>query len=169
MALGNLFRRRGEVDKAIRIHQNLIARPTLTKGQRATAMMELARDYLRAGVLDRAEGLFKDLQQTRSHAEEALRSLLAIYEQEREWESAIATARRLEQTTGRPAGEVIAHYYCELSEQAGICCARPWKSIAATFGPACWPLPRNTSRAGIARRSVTIAKSRPRIRTIRRK
>ena len=58
LALGNLFRRRGEVDRAIRIHQNLIARPTLTHEQRATALMELGMDYMRSGLLDRAEGLF---------------------------------------------------------------------------------------------------------------
>ena len=58
LALGNLFRRRGEVDRAIRIHQNLIARPQLAKAQRMQALFELAQDYLRVGVLDRAEKLF---------------------------------------------------------------------------------------------------------------
>lgn len=115
-ALGNLFRRRGEVDRAIRIHQNLIARPNLDRESRDLALQELARDYMRAGVLDRAEGLFRELMASRAHGAEACRQLLTIYEREREWQQAIDTARRLQRSSGRNIGYLIAHYYCELAD-----------------------------------------------------
>lgn len=118
MALGNLFRRRGEVDRAIRIHQNLIARPSLTRSQRAMALLELGEDYLRAGLLDRAENLFRELTDMGLHTAAALRHLMGIYEQEKEWEAAIDAARRLEAAGGGPLRPVIAQYYCELAEQA---------------------------------------------------
>src|SRR4030065_2811850 len=68
LALGNLFRRRGEVDRAIRIHQNLIARPSLRREQRSQALLELGQDYMQAGLLDRAESLFKELIELDDHA-----------------------------------------------------------------------------------------------------
>jgi len=71
LALGNLFRRRGEGDRAIRIHQNLIARPTLSKDQRARALLELGQDYLRAGMLGRAEALFLELIEQGLYQQEA--------------------------------------------------------------------------------------------------
>jgi len=83
LALGSLFRRRGEVDRAIRIHQNLIARPNLTKSQRIESLRELGQDYLRAGVLDRAENLFLEL--TGMGEDECFVYLLEIYQQQREW------------------------------------------------------------------------------------
>ena len=95
-ALGNLFRRRGEVDRAIRIHQNLIARPSLDKRQRALALLELGLDYMRAGLFDRAENLFRELVDMRIHVRRAQENLLAIYEQEKDWENAIDVARRLQ-------------------------------------------------------------------------
>ena len=116
LALGNLFRRRGEVDRAIRIHQNLIARPNLAREHRAYALLELARDYMRAGVLDRAEGLFSELVRNRMHVVEASRQLLTIYEREREWHAAIDTARKLQRASGRALGDVVAHYWCELAD-----------------------------------------------------
>lgn len=119
LALGNLFRRRGEVERAIRIHQNLIARPTLDRNQRALALLELAQDYLKAGLLDRAENLLSELVENRLHSEQALRWLLHIYQQEKEWQQAIGTARRLARQTGQPMDDVIAHYHCELA-QLGI-------------------------------------------------
>ena len=78
LALGNLFRRRGEVERAIRIHQNLIARPTLDKHQRSLALLELGQDYLKAGLFDRAENLFLELAEIRLHTEQALRFLVHI-------------------------------------------------------------------------------------------
>ncbi|MDX1609717.1 MAG: lipopolysaccharide assembly protein LapB [Halofilum sp. (in: g-proteobacteria)] len=116
LALGNLFRRRGEVDRAIRIHQNLIARPNLASEHRSYALLELARDYMRAGVLDRAEGLFSELVRTRTHVAEASRQLLTIYEREREWNAAIETADRLQRVTGESQQQLIAHYWCELAD-----------------------------------------------------
>ena len=118
LALGSLFRRRGEVDRAIRIHQNLIARPSLTKEQRSQSLFELGQDYLRAGLLDRAEALFSDLIVSAPHTEVALNYLIDIYQQEKDWEKAIETARRIEVKTGNKQYMRVAHYYCELAEQA---------------------------------------------------
>lgn len=118
LALGSLFRRRGEVDRAIRIHQNLIARPTLSKDQRSQALFELGQDYLRAGLLDRAEALFSELISSNPHTEPALLYLIDIYQQEKDWEKAIEMARRLEVKTGKSQYHHIAQFYCELAEQA---------------------------------------------------
>ena len=117
LALGNLYRRRGEVDRAIRIHQNLVARNTLTADQRHEALLELGQDYLSAGLLDRAENLFKELAETAGYRVQALRQLIDIYEQEKDWEQAISSARQLERATGNQLGTVIAHYYCEQAER----------------------------------------------------
>ena len=89
LALGYLFRRRGEVERAIRIHQNLIARPALTREQRAQALLELGQDYMRAGLFDRAENLFRELKETKLHARQALNQLLFIYETERDWQACL--------------------------------------------------------------------------------
>ena len=118
LALGNLFRRRGEVDRAIRIHQNLIARPSLSKEQRAYALFELAEDYMRAGLLDRAESLFEELLSLNIHTEPALRQMLDIYQQEKEWDKAIQIATRLESVAGQEMRQPIAQFYCEQAEQA---------------------------------------------------
>lgn len=115
LALGNLFRRRGEVDRAIRIHQNLIARPTLDREQRSLSLLELGQDYLKAGLLDRAENLFSELVENRMFSEQALQWLLSIYQQEKEWENAVDTCRRLARITKTPMNDVIAQYYCELA------------------------------------------------------
>lgn len=116
LALGNLFRRRGEVDRAIRIHQNLIARPTLDKDQRALALLELGMDYMRSGLLDRAESLFQELVETGHYSVQAFRELLDIYQQEKEWDNCIKIARRLEMTSGDRLDPVVAQYYCEKAE-----------------------------------------------------
>ncbi len=117
-ALGSLFRRRGEVDRAIRIHQNIIARPDLAADQRDQALYSLARDYQKAGLLDRAEKLFSRLAQGSRYQVQALENLCRIYEQEKEWEKAIEAGQHLEQIGGRSLGLQIAHYYCELAEEA---------------------------------------------------
>ncbi|MGA9340926.1 MAG: lipopolysaccharide assembly protein LapB [Rhodanobacteraceae bacterium] len=117
LALGNLFRRRGEVDRAIRVHQNLIARPTLNDAEKTVALLELGEDYMRAGLLDRAETLFIDLVAMDSMAPSALKHLIAIYQHERDWDQAIDHARRLERISGESQGSIIAQFYCELSEQ----------------------------------------------------
>lgn len=117
-ALGSLFRRRGEVDRAIRIHQNIIARPDLASEQRDQAMFSLAKDYLRAGLLDRAESMFTRLAQGSRYQVEALEQLCRIYEQEKEWQKAIDAGQKLEVLSGRSLALQIAHYYCELAEQS---------------------------------------------------
>ncbi len=117
-ALGSLFRRRGEVDRAIRIHQNIIARPDLAAEQRDQAMYSLAKDYLRAGLLDRAENIFGQLAAGSRYQVEALENLCKIYEQEREWQRAIESGQKLEVLSGQSLALQIAHYYCELAEQA---------------------------------------------------
>jgi lipopolysaccharide biosynthesis regulator YciM len=117
-ALGSLFRRRGEVDRAIRIHQNIIARPDLAAEQRDQALFSLAKDYLRAGLLDRAENLFNRLAEGSRYQVEALEQLCRIYEQEREWQRAIESGQKLEVLSGQSLALQIAHYYCELAEQA---------------------------------------------------
>ena len=120
LALGNLFRRRGEVDRAIRIHQNLIARPSLDRELRAQALLELGMDYMRAGLLDRAESLFEQVVEFGAHAEAALRQLLIIYQQEQDWQKAISVALRLESRTGAAAATrvPVAQFYCEQAELA---------------------------------------------------
>ncbi len=118
LALGNLFRRRGEVDRAIRIHQNLMARPNLGRQERAHAIFELARDYMKAGLLDRSEKLFRELLDSGLETDEALRNLLDIYEREKEWTNAVAVAQKLPRKGSNTSAELIAHYYCELGELA---------------------------------------------------
>lgn len=118
MALGSLFRQRGEVDRAIRFHQNIIAKPGLESSQRTQALLELGEDYMRAGLLDRAERLFSELIESDAQTPSALRSLLEIYQQEKDWEKALEQASRLEQLTGEHMGEMIAQFCCELAESA---------------------------------------------------
>ena len=113
-ALGGLFRRRGEVERAIRMHQNLVERPDLAAEQKLAALFELAQDYFKAGLLDRAEELFLKLEGT-SYAEQALRFLLEIYEQEKDWNKAIEIAGKLETVTGRSHQKEIANFRCELA------------------------------------------------------
>lgn len=113
-ALGSLFRRRGEVERAIRMHQNLVARPDLGKDQKTLALYELAQDYLKAGLLDRAEELFLKLEGTQ-YAEPALKFLRDIYEQEKDWRKAIIIAGKLESVTGHSHQKDIANFYCEMA------------------------------------------------------
>ncbi|MCZ7600528.1 MAG: lipopolysaccharide assembly protein LapB [Gammaproteobacteria bacterium] len=118
LALGNLFRRRGEIARATRIHQNLIARDNLDDSQRTQALFELGQDYFKAGLLDRAEDLFRELTEISEHSEQAHRHLLQIYDQEKEWESAILVAGRLGELGVRSIAPVIAQYHCEIAETA---------------------------------------------------
>lgn len=118
LAVGKLFRGRGEVDRAIRIHQNLIARPQLEKAYREQSLFELGQDYLSAGMLDRAEKIFLELVNANSRATQALRTLIDIYQQEKAWGKAIDIALKYEAVTRVTMQPVIAHYYCELAESA---------------------------------------------------
>lgn len=119
-ALGSLFRRRGEIDRAIRIHQNIIARPDIASEQRDQALYSLAKDYLSAGLLDRAENLFVRLAQGSRYQVQSLEALCGVYEQERDWEKAIDAGQRLEVIGGRSLALQIAHYHCELAEAAAL-------------------------------------------------
>ena len=120
LALGSLFRRRGEVDRAILLHQNLIARPTLAPKQREYALLELANDYLKAGLLDRAERLFLDLKGSKDYSQSALAGLVEVYQQERDWDQAISTAKSYQKVSGKSQSEIIAQYYCEMADKMRI-------------------------------------------------
>ena len=113
-----MFRRRGEVDRAIRIHQNLIARPQLEKVYREQSLFELGQDYLSAGMLDRAERIFLELVNEKSHSAQALRILIDIYQQGKDWENAVKAAVNMKVSHDNTMQPVIAHYYCELGEAA---------------------------------------------------
>jgi lipopolysaccharide biosynthesis regulator YciM len=116
-ALGSLFRRQGEIDRAIRMHQNLLDRPDLQADKRRAAEFELAQDFHRAGLLDRAEELFAKLDGSPfEHASQGF--LLSIYEQEKDWPKAIAVTRRMEALAKQPYFKEIAHYCCELAQSA---------------------------------------------------
>jgi lipopolysaccharide biosynthesis regulator YciM len=117
LVLGSLFRRRGEVDRAIRIHQNIIARPSLSPEQKANALQQLGIDYLKAGLLDRAENIFLKLSDTGKNQEEAYRYLTSVYEQEKEWNKAVDAAVRHQKSGGASQHVRIAHYHCELVEE----------------------------------------------------
>lgn len=112
--LGGLFRRRGEVDRAITLHQALVDRPDLGRDQRLVAQFELGQDFLKAGLLDRAEAVFTALQETH-YVEQALRFLMDIYVQEKEWRQAIAIAQRLATLSNSPYHVAISHFHCELA------------------------------------------------------
>jgi lipopolysaccharide biosynthesis regulator YciM len=118
ITLGNLFRRRGEVDRAIRLHQSVLNRSDLTAEQRSQSSLELGHDYLRAGLLDRAENLLLSLVDDPDWGAAALDYLIVVYQQEREWQKAAATAQRLQQYSGESMAAAIGHYYCELADEA---------------------------------------------------
>ncbi|MDI9818776.1 MULTISPECIES: lipopolysaccharide assembly protein LapB [unclassified Legionella] len=119
LALGSLFRRRGEVDRAIRIHQNLIARPQLSLRERKEALMALGQDYMSAGVFDRAERIFLEVVELGGSREaSSLQGLLAIYQQEKAWEKALDIIKKLELSAGQSMHIQAAHYYCEIATQA---------------------------------------------------
>lgn len=119
LALGSLFRRRGEVDRAIRIHQNLIARPQLSLFQRKESLMALGQDYMSAGVFDRAERIFLEVVDlVGEHEVSSLRGLLAIYQQEKAWEKALDIIKKFEASTSSDMSVQAAHYYCEIASIA---------------------------------------------------
>lgn len=140
-ALGSLYRRRGEVERAIRIHQNLLARKDLASEHREQALLALAQDYLRAGVLDRAEGLFQQVSEVPRLRASALDALRGVYERQHDWQQALGTYRQLARIKAAPAPSVAAHYLCELAsvsiERGDFENARHWlrdaQSEAAPF------------------------------------
>jgi lipopolysaccharide biosynthesis regulator YciM len=118
-ALGSLFRRTGETERAINMHLNLLDKKELTENQKDAVKAELAQDYLKAGLYDRAEELFKNLKDKR-YLQPALSALLEIYVREREWLQAIEIATELERLSGIPFRKEIAQYHCELAMNAMI-------------------------------------------------
>ncbi|MCA0326156.1 MAG: lipopolysaccharide assembly protein LapB [Proteobacteria bacterium] len=116
-ALGNLFRRRGEVERAVRVHEHLLRRADLSDSDRERAQYALAQDFLKAGLIDRAEDALRQLDGTR-HQEQAWLTLLALQERARDWPEAAATARRLQQAGLGDFSGRLAHYLCEQADQA---------------------------------------------------
>ncbi|MEX8493315.1 lipopolysaccharide assembly protein LapB [Sphaerotilus sp.] len=116
-ALGNLFRRRGEYERAVRVHQHLLARADLPAAERDRAQHALAQDYLKAGLFDRAEAAYKALEGT-AFATDARLALLTLHERSRDWKSAIEVARGLETVAAGSFSQRIAHYGCELALEA---------------------------------------------------
>lgn len=132
IALGNLLRKRGEVDRAIRIHQNLLARPSLPRAQVHQAHLELSRDYISAGLLDRAERLLLDLvKESPAQRRASQWHLLEIYQSEREWQQAVDIAAQLlprktllgsataesSEKPGQSVPVIMSHFYCELAAE----------------------------------------------------
>jgi lipopolysaccharide assembly protein B len=117
VALGHLFRRRGEVDRAIRLHQGLVQRPDLNDAQKVQALLALGEDYMRSGLLDRAETVFSDLAKIDQRAPQALKHLIGIYQAERDWPKAIENATRYEAATGEPMGKLVGQFECELADR----------------------------------------------------
>ena len=116
-ALGSLFRRRGEVDRALRMHHNLLDRADLDEDKRQQAIFELAQDYLKAGILDRAESLFNELEST-PYGKQSLEFLLELYQKEHDWLKAIAVSKRLAALSGQSYDKLAAFFYCELASEA---------------------------------------------------
>lgn len=118
IVLGNLFRSKGEVDRAIKVHQNLLARPDLNRKQRNMAIGELANDYLKAGLLDRAEKLFKEMIQLKIDDLAAYRNLLDLYITEKSWNEAIECAQILYDRDDSGAAVILSHCHCEWADSA---------------------------------------------------
>ncbi len=115
-ALGSMFRRRGEYERAVRVHQYLLGRADLPKAERDRAQHALAQDYMKAGLFDRAEAAFRALADT-TFASEARYALLDLHERAREWQPAIHVARELESAGVGSYASRIAHYHCELAAE----------------------------------------------------
>ena len=118
VAMGNLYRRRGDIERATQIHQNLVARTDLDDSLRTLALFELAQDYFKAGLFDRSESLFQELRQAADYNEQACRFLLQIYDQEKEWHSAIVIGEELAGISQQDFSQPLAQYCCELAEHA---------------------------------------------------
>ncbi len=118
LSLGSLFRKRGEVDRAIRLHQSLLNHPSVGSDLYKQTLQELSWDYMSAGLLDRAEKLCLELLDVDNDNLAALRLLRELYQQEKEWFRAIEITRRIANCSSDSMSEVIAHYYCELADEA---------------------------------------------------
>src|SRR5689334_19533374 len=149
-ALGNLFRRRGETERAIRVHQNLLIRPDLPLEQQAHANYELGQDYLKAGLFDRAEETFGLLLNS-TYGAEGRRALLDIYQREKEWERAIEAAFALQESGAGTRQKEIAQFYCELAQDE-ILNAR--LDVAISYLEKAHVTDRNNVRATILRGDI---------------
>ncbi len=154
LALGSLVRRRGEVDKAIRIHQNLLARPVLSADHRTQTELELARDYLVAGLLGRAENLLKELTNRNGKEKQVAQELLLeIYQREREWGQAVEIGSELARSDKTIRAQ-LAHFQCELAELAlkdgDLRAARAALGKANGFDSQCGRTPLLAARAAFA-------------------
>tara|TARA_B100000029_G_scaffold418832_1_gene424090 strand:- start:1702 stop:2874 length:1173 start_codon:yes stop_codon:yes gene_type:complete len=118
LALGGLYRRRGEFDKAILIHQNLLSRPTLESELKQQALYELAKDFFSAGLYDRSEKIFRTLSENKIYRQSSLEYLLRVYEMIKDWDKAIELAKIIdtESFNDKPINVLLAQYYCEMSE-----------------------------------------------------
>ncbi len=128
-ALGNLFRRRGEFERAVRVHQHLMGRSDLKAGDHERAQRALAQDFMKAGLFDRAEAAWQALEGTAFDGEARL-ALLSLFERSRDWQRAAAVARQLEAAGTGAFGSRIAHYECELAEAADAA-GQPFDAEAA--------------------------------------
>ena len=117
LALGGLYRKRGEFDKAILIHQNLLSRPTLETELKNQALYELAKDFYFAGLYDRSEKIFKNLSEIKSYKTSSLEHLIKIYEVSKDWERAIDLIKTMttKNVNGHNTEALLAQYYCEIS------------------------------------------------------
>jgi lipopolysaccharide biosynthesis regulator YciM len=116
-ALGNLFRRRGEYERAVRVHEHLLHRADLPRSERDRAQHALAQDFMKAGLLDRAEGAYRALDGTAFDTEARL-ALLTLHERSRDWRAAADVAQKLEQRGTGSFASRIAHYWCEIALEA---------------------------------------------------
>jgi lipopolysaccharide biosynthesis regulator YciM len=116
-ALGNLFRRRGEFERSVRVHQHLLSRADLKPADRERAQHALAQDFAKAGLFDRAEAAWRSLLDTR-HDVEARLALLSLYERSRDWPQAVATATEMDRRGSGSFATRIAHYHCEMALEA---------------------------------------------------
>ena len=160
LALGHLYRRRGEVDRAIRIHEDVVKREDVSQELRDQASVALGDDYLRAGLLDRAEACFLQLSTRSAHRNLALRNLLNIYEQQGDWQQAITTYRQLAAHASPENPTALAHYYCELADDAksenNLAQAREWLHQARE-------VQRNFPRSALLRADIALAENDARL------
>jgi lipopolysaccharide assembly protein B len=152
-ALGALFRRRGELERAIRVHQDLLNREALEPSFREQAAYALSQDYQRAGLMDRAEALLLQLKTSTNYRLTALEDLLSLYEMQREWQKAIDTFKEFAAETKVPYPHAQAHYYCELAEEA--IAASQLEQAKALLQKA-FKLHKNFARAGLIEAKINL-------------
>ncbi len=155
LSLGNLFRRRGEFDRAIKIHQNLVDRSATAGKDNGDALLELANDYISSGLLDRAEQIYEKLLCHNLHVESAYESLINIYEVEQDWKRAIKLANDCLVKTGVSHQIQLAHYYCELANQLSVS-DEDGKSQARKYLKKALSANPNSARANILRGDLAI-------------